>query len=61
MDKLGFQCSVHSITRHKRAQVNLNKAILDHVDIHDDPNSLLIVYYTGHGFWHVKERLALSA
>ena len=45
----GYECSVHPISDSKRPQLDINKAILDHVYKHDDPHSLLIVYYTGHG------------
>jgi hypothetical protein len=45
----GYDCSVHSICDNKKPQVDLNKAILDHVHEHDDQHSLLIFYYMGHG------------
>jgi hypothetical protein len=40
---------VHRINDSKRPQLDINKAIVDHVYQHDDPHNLLIVYYTGHG------------
>ncbi|CAN9136467.1 unnamed protein product [Alternaria alternata] len=58
----GYECSVHSIEDSKRPQLDINKAILDHVHKHDDPNNLLIIYYTGHGSRNEEgEYLELSA
>ncbi|KAI4681043.1 uncharacterized protein J4E88_005548 [Alternaria novae-zelandiae] len=60
-DRFGYQCSVHSIDDNKKPQLDINKAILDHVFEHDDPHSLLIFYYTGHGAEDGEKLLELSA
>ncbi|KAI4928211.1 uncharacterized protein J4E92_005695 [Alternaria infectoria] len=60
-DRFGYQCSVHSIDDNKKPQLDINKAILDHVFEHDDPHSLLIFYYTGHGAEDDEKLLELSA
>jgi hypothetical protein len=47
--RFGYECKVYSITNLKKPQVELNLAIMNHVHEYDDPNNLLIFYYTGHG------------
>ena len=61
IEMFGYVCSVHSINDLKRPQVDLNKAILDHVHEHDDPHSLLIIYYLGHGSKVEGKGLEMSA
>lgn len=56
----GYTCKVHPINVHKKPQVDLNRAVLNHIYEHDDPNNLLIFYYTGHGEQH-ENVLELSA
>lgn len=48
--KLGYNygCTVVSLPQ-RRPQVALNFAVLNHIHTHNDDNTLLIVYYTGHG------------
>lgn len=46
---------------HKKPQINLNTAILKFIDKYDDPNNLLIFYYTGHGYRSGQNGLELAA
>ncbi|KAH7382740.1 hypothetical protein DE146DRAFT_240565 [Phaeosphaeria sp. MPI-PUGE-AT-0046c] len=61
VDDYGYTCKVHSIQNFKKPQVDLNRAILNHIYEHDGPNSLLIFYYTGHGYQSGVNGLELSA
>jgi hypothetical protein len=60
-NKFNYACKVHSITNLKKPQIDLNRAILNHVYENDGPNNLLIVYYTGHGSQSGLNDLELSA
>jgi hypothetical protein len=60
----GYNCRVARLKNHRDPQVGLNMAILKHIEDHDNENTLLIVYYTGHGAQVVENsdrRLELSA
>jgi hypothetical protein len=60
----GYNCKIARLTNHRDPQIGLNMAILKHIEDHDHQNTLLIVYYTGHGAQRVdntKIRLELSA
>jgi hypothetical protein len=60
----GYNCRVARLKNHRDPQVGLNMAILKHIEEHDNENTLLIVYYTGHGAQVVENsdrRLELSA
>ncbi|KAF3036499.1 hypothetical protein E8E11_001315 [Didymella keratinophila] len=45
----GFKCRIAAIKDDRDPQMELDWQIMSHVRDHDDENSLLIVYYTGHG------------
>ncbi|KAF2684475.1 hypothetical protein K458DRAFT_302466 [Lentithecium fluviatile CBS 122367] len=57
----GYECKIVNITNVKKPQIALNCAMWQHVNDHDGPNNLLIVYYTGHGNQVENERLELAA
>lgn len=61
VDQYGYMCKVHSIQNFRNPQVDLNRAILNHIFEHDGPNNLLIFYYTGHGDHSGENGLELSA
>ncbi|KAF9691774.1 hypothetical protein EKO04_010204 [Ascochyta lentis] len=49
-ERYGFGCNdVKLSMEDENPQYSLDQAVLRHVSAHNDPNSLLIVYYTGHG------------
>jgi hypothetical protein len=55
---------VARLKNNRDPQVRLNLEILQHIDDHDNEDTLLIVYYTGHGAQVVENtsrRLELSA
>ncbi|KAF2789190.1 hypothetical protein K505DRAFT_393051 [Melanomma pulvis-pyrius CBS 109.77] len=55
-----FECSISRLDDQNEPQNQLNGAIANHIALHDGPNNLLIVYYTGHGCL-LGEQLELSA
>jgi hypothetical protein len=60
----GYNCRIARLKNHRDPQVGLNLAILKHIEDHDNENTLLIVYYTGHGAQVVENtnrRLEISA
>ncbi|KAF2035247.1 hypothetical protein EK21DRAFT_84866 [Setomelanomma holmii] len=61
----GYSCRVEVLQNQGIPQLDLNHHILSHVRTHNDENTSLILYYTGHGFQEVdkngRERLLLSA
>jgi hypothetical protein len=61
----GFHCRIAALKDDRDPQTELDYQIISHVRDHDDEDSLLIVYYTGHGNQVVEEdnqrRLELTA
>lgn len=47
--RFNYHCTVVRLNTKKKPQNTLNRAIATHIDDHDGPNNLLLVYYTGHG------------
>lgn len=57
-----YECEIVELHNQKSPQHQLNHAIANHLLKYDGPNSLLIIYYTGHGFWREdKQDLEISA
>lgn len=50
-EQFHYQVQVKSLDNYieKKLQVRINRIVAEFVDEHDGPNTLLIVYYAGHG------------
>lgn len=48
-EKLNYNVTHKLLNKKKPAQTQVNKHLSDFVFTHDRPNTLLIVYYAGHG------------
>lgn len=50
-NRFNYHVQVQLLDHHmdNRLQVRINRIVADFVDEHDGPNTLLIVYYAGHG------------
>jgi hypothetical protein len=62
--RLNFVCSEVDLHTREKPQHILKEAIATHICRNDDPNNLLIIYYTGHGTMvgeESNERLQMSA
>ncbi|KAF2752009.1 hypothetical protein M011DRAFT_394090 [Sporormia fimetaria CBS 119925] len=51
-DQFHYACNIVELDVMTKPQHQMNKHISDFVNAHDGPNSLLIVYYTGHGVYN---------
>ncbi|CAO2652883.1 Nn.00g022940.m01.CDS01 [Neocucurbitaria sp. VM-36] len=64
-DRFRYEYKEVKLETKKKPQNTLNLAIMQHIEEHDGPNNLLIVYYTGHGRLEGppggEQRLELSA
>jgi hypothetical protein len=48
-DRFHYGCEIAKLENSQNPQIDLNIAILQHIQKHSGPDNLLIVYYTGHG------------
>ena len=51
VDRFGYDATIAKLNANarRRLQVQVNAKVANFVDVHDGPNTLLIVYYAGHG------------